>query len=102
MLPLASRTETLLRTLNAAARDYAPAAFSSSLSAEDMVVTHAVVSAGLEIEIFTLDTGRLHGDTLDLIGKIKSRYGYDVRVYTPQPEAVAQYIARHGRDGFYD
>lgn len=102
MSPLASRTEALLRTLAAAARDYAPAAFSSSLSAEDMVVTHAILSAGLDIEIFTLDTGRLHGDTLDLIGEIRRRYGCDIRVYTPHAAAVSRYIARHGRDGFYD
>ncbi|HEX2830442.1 MAG TPA: phosphoadenylyl-sulfate reductase [Burkholderiales bacterium] len=102
MSPLASRTEILARTLRDAARDHAPAAFSSSLSAEDMVVTDAILSAGIDIEIFTLDTGRLHGDTLELIQKIKQRYGYAVRVYTPQADAVAHYIARHGRDGFYD
>jgi phosphoadenosine phosphosulfate reductase len=102
MLSLASRSEELLRTLSAAARDHAPAAFSSSLSAEDMVVTDAILGAGLDIEIFTLDTGRLHGDTLALIGRIRARYGYDVRVYTPEPEAVARYVAMHGADAFYE
>ena len=46
---------------------YAPVALASSLSAEDMVLTDAIARADLPIEVFVLNTGRLHGDTLDLI-----------------------------------
>src|SRR4051812_18964271 len=98
---LSERTDALVRMLETAARDSAPAAFSSSLSAEDMVVTDAILKAGLAVEIFTLDTGRLHGDTLEVIEAIRRRYGYAVRVYKPDPAAVARYIGQHGRDGFY-
>jgi phosphoadenosine phosphosulfate reductase len=67
-----------------------------------MVVTDAILTAGLDIEIFTLDTGRLHGDTLALIGRIRARYAYDVRVYAPDPDAVARYVALNGADAFYE
>jgi phosphoadenosine phosphosulfate reductase len=97
----ATPPDLLLRALSAAARDHGPAAFSSSLSAEDMVITDTILTAGIDIEIFTLDTGRLHAETLEVLGAIRERYGYDVRVYTPQPDAVASYVERHGRDAFY-
>jgi phosphoadenosine phosphosulfate reductase len=100
-ISLSERSNALVSTLEAAARDHAPAAFSSSLSAEDMVVTDAILKAELPVEIFTLDTGRLHGDTLEVIEAIRRRYGYAVRVYKPDPAAVARYVGQHGRDGFY-
>ena len=100
--PLEHRTEELDRVLEHAAREHSPAAFASSLGAEDMVITHAILSRKLDIEIFTLDTGRLHADTLGLITAIQDRYGYEIRVVRPDPEAVAQYVVQHGRDAFYE
>ena len=43
-------------------------AFASSLGAEDQVLTHMIATAGLDIPIFTLDTGRLYPETYDLPG----------------------------------
>ncbi len=83
------------------AGDHSPAALASSLSVEDMVLTDLIARERLDIELFVLDTGRLHGDTLDLIGCIEHRYGTTLRVYRPQPAAVAEYVALHGRDAFY-
>ncbi len=56
----AIRVDKLVETLTRTAREHGPAAFSSSLSAEDMVITDVILTAGLDIEIFTIDTGRLH------------------------------------------
>jgi phosphoadenosine phosphosulfate reductase len=83
------------------AAQFAPVALASSLSAEDMVLTDAIARADLPIEIFVLNTGRLHGDTLDLVGKVRSHYGLAVKVYAPDPDAVSQYVRAHGRDAFY-
>ncbi len=83
------------------AQRYSPAALANSLQAEDMVLTHAIATAGLSIGIFVLDTGRLHAETLDLIDEIRDRYALDVEVYTPQAPAVANYVQFHGRDAFY-
>jgi len=96
------KTEELERVLERAAREHAPATFASSLGAEDMVITDAILRHRLPIEIFTLDTGRLHADTLALIPEIERRYGCAVRVYRPDPDAVTGYVNGHGRDAFYE
>jgi len=84
------------------ARDHHPATLASSLSVEDMLLTDLIGRERLPIEIFVLDTGRLHGDTLDLVGRIEQRYGLAVRIYQPLPQAVSTYVVRFGRDAFYE
>jgi phosphoadenosine phosphosulfate reductase len=91
----------LQETLADIAAQSSPAALASSLSAEDMVLTDAIARAGLPIEVFVLDTGRLHGDTLGLVAQVRKHYGIPVSIYAPDPDAVAQYVNRHGRDAFY-
>lgn len=99
---LAGRVADLEHLLGRIARDHAPSAFASSLSAEDMVITDLILRLGLGIEIFTLDTGRLHADTLNLVGAIREHYRYDLRVLRPDPAAVAEYVTWFGRDAFYE
>ena len=89
-------------TLEKIASEYSPAVFASSLAAEDMVLTDMILRQQLPISIFTLETGRLHPETLAMIDRIKATYGYDVTPYRPQPEAVNQYVESHGLNGFYD
>lgn len=84
------------------ASDLAPAVFASSLAAEDMVLTDLILRAKLPIGIFTLETGRLHAETLGMIDTIRKSYDYDVTPYRPDPIAVADYVAKHGLNGFYD
>ncbi len=64
----------LERLLVRVALEHAPSALASSLSAEDMVITDAILRHRLGIEIFTLDTQRLHADTLNVIAAIRRRY----------------------------
>ena len=92
----------LERLLVRVALEHAPAVLASSLSAEDMVITDTILRHGLNIEIFTLDTERLHADTLNVIAAIRERYRYDVRVFRPDPEAVSEYVVKFGRDAFYE
>ena len=83
------------------AQDWRPATLACSLSAEDAVLADLVGRAGLAIDLFVLDTGRLHGDTLALIGRLERRYGLAVRAYHPLAGAVSEYELRFGRNGFY-
>ena len=99
---LKRKTSELERLLVRVALEHAPAALASSLSAEDMVITDVVLRHGLGIEIFTLDTQRLHADTLNVIAAIRKRYGYDMHVFRPEPEAVTEYVVKFGRDAFYE
>jgi phosphoadenosine phosphosulfate reductase len=97
-----TRTEAARDLLARIARDHRPAALASSLSAEDMVLTDLIARHDLELEIFTLDTGRLHGDSLALLDRIRLRYGLDVRVIFPRQELVQDYVVGFGRDAFYE
>jgi len=99
---LEQKAADLGRLLARVALEHTPAALASSLSAEDMVITDAILRHRLGIGIFTLDTGRLHADTLDVIAAIRERYGYEVQVFRPDPAAAAAYVAEFGRDAFYE
>jgi phosphoadenosine phosphosulfate reductase len=87
--------------LRAIALEHAPAAFASSLGAEDMVLTDVILRAQISIEIFTLDTGRLHPETLELLDRVRERYGYAIRVYRPDEAAVDGYVREFGLDALY-
>jgi len=91
-----------LRTLERVASDFSPAVFASSLAAEDMVLTDLILKVGLPIAIFSLETGRLHAETLDMVAKVKATYGYDIALYHPRTAAVDAYVAQHGLNAFYD
>jgi phosphoadenosine phosphosulfate reductase len=99
---LAERIAALGALLARIAVELRPAALASSLSAEDMVLTDAILTAGLPIEIFTLDTGRLHGDTLAVIDAVKARYGHAIRIVRPDEREVAEYVRDHGLNAFYE
>ena len=76
--------------------------FASSLAAEDMLITHVILRRQLPITVFTLNTGRLHAETLGMLDSIKARYDYDVAQYAPQADAVEKYVAEHGANAFYE
>jgi phosphoadenosine phosphosulfate reductase len=99
--PLHGRTIELAFTLRKIAAENSPVVLASSLGAEDMVLTDVILRHDLDIGILTLDTGRLHPETLGLIDAIEHRYGYRLAVYFPQAEAVDEYVRAHGEDAFY-
>lgn len=92
----------LERALKAIAAQHDRPALSSSLSAEDMVITDVIARLNLPIDVFTLDTGRLHPETLDLVGITKVRYGLEIEVVKPNAAAVSDYVSTHGADAFYE
>jgi phosphoadenosine phosphosulfate reductase len=95
----AANVQRLLRNI---ARDYAPAVFANSLGAEDMVLTDMIFREGLDIGVFSLDTGRLPEETHALIAASEARYGRRIDIIYPRHEVVAQTVAVHGINGFYD
>lgn len=77
-------------------------AFASSLGLEDQAITHIIARNGLGIPVFTLDTGRLHDETYELIARTESRYGLRLRVYSPERDAVEEMVHTHGINLFRD
>ena len=99
---LDARVAAARQLLREIADDFSPAAFASSLGAEDMVLTDLIVHQRLEIEIFSLDTGRLPPETYDLIAEVKKHYGLALRLYTPRHDLVEAWTHEHGINAFYE
>lgn len=75
--------------------------FSSSLGQEDQVLTDIIARNKLNIDIFTIDTGRLFPETYDLLERTGYRYNININTYFPQAEAVQQFVNTQGINGFY-
>ena len=97
----APHVRSALALLRAAAAQ-GPAAFSTSLGAEDMVLLDLIRRHGLAIGMFTLDTGRLPEETYALLREVEERYGRCVAVLFPDARAVQDLVARDGTNGFRD
>jgi phosphoadenosine phosphosulfate reductase len=93
---------TLVSRLKEIAGEFGNIAFASSLGAEDMVVTDAILTADLPISIFTLDTGRLLRETQDLLERTRIRYSREVEIFRPDADEVARYVSAHGANAFYE
>src|SRR6267142_6683546 len=65
---------------------------SSSFSWEDQVLSHFVLDARLDIEIFTLDTGRLFPETYTVWSKTNDRYQTKIKAYYPIGDEVEKYV----------
>ena len=88
--------------LQSAATEHAGAIVqATSLGAEDMVLTDLIARHQLPIAVGTLDTGKLHAQTLALIPRIEARYGLSIERYAPLQEAVLHFVRRHGEEPMY-
>jgi phosphoadenosine phosphosulfate reductase len=102
MSDLAIRVRETEAILARIAAEFTPAVFASSLAAEDMVLTDLILKAKLPIGIFSLETGRLHPETLAVLDAVQAHYGYEIALFRPQTEAVDAYVAQNGLNAFYD
>lgn len=73
----------------------------SSLGVEDMVITDLIARHRLPIDIATLDTGKLHAETLGLLPAIESHYGLTVQVFQPRNDQVIEFVRREGDDAMF-
>jgi len=89
-------------TLEEIAAEFTPAVFASSLAAEDMVLTDLILRNQLNIGIFSLETGRLHAETLGMLDVVKNTYGTAITLFKPEAAAVDAYVQQHGLNAFYD
>jgi phosphoadenosine phosphosulfate reductase len=76
--------------------------FSTSLGYEDQVITDLILKNNLNVNIFTLDTGRLFSETYMTLQKTNNRYDTKIKVYYPQTQAVEDLVSTKGPLSFYD
>ncbi len=75
--------------------------YSNSLGAEAMVLTDIIATQLPEIDMFSIDTGRLYEETHELLEKLQRRYRRAIRVVYPDAAALERLVARQGVNGFY-
>ena len=76
--------------------------FSSSFSMEDQVISYEILSAGLPITIFTLDTGRLFEETYSVWSRTNEKYNTQIKGFFPDREALETFIDMKGPNSFYE
>ena len=75
--------------------------FSTSFGQEDQAITHAIATEKLEIEIFTLDTGRQFQESYELIDLTTKKYGIALKTYFPNTQKTEELVAQKGFHSFY-
>lgn len=78
------------------------AALSSSLGAEDQVLTDMILKIKKDSNIFTLDTGRLHPETYDVMDATNLKYGVKLNVFFPINSAVEELYESQGINGHFE
>ncbi|MDX8323166.1 phosphoadenylyl-sulfate reductase [Agrobacterium tumefaciens] len=78
------------------------AVFTTSLGIEDQVITAAIGTHRLPIDVVTLETGRLFKETVDLIEETEERFGIDIRRFRPEQDDLDAYAEKYGLNGFYE
>lgn len=77
-------------------------ALSSSLAAEDQTLTDIMLKQDKEARIFTLDTGRLHPETYDVMDATNLKYNIKIDVYFPNEQNVQELYKTQGVNGHYE
>ena len=88
---LAAKVEASLGLLRQGVRDHGRVVYASSLGAEAMVLTDLICIQVPEIDIVSIDTGRLPEETLILLERLERRYHRRIKLYYPDAQAVQDY-----------
>ena len=100
--PLKDRIEAAHVRLAVAVARHGRLTYSNSLGAEAMVLTDIIWQHFPQIEVFTIDTGRLPEETYNLVDRLQRRYARTLRVVYPDARDLERLVAAQGMNGFYD
>jgi phosphoadenosine phosphosulfate reductase len=75
--------------------------FTTSFGIEDQLVTHSICTQSLDIDIVTIDTGRLFPETYALWEETEARYARRIRAAYPQSAPLEALVEEQGVNGFY-
>jgi phosphoadenosine phosphosulfate reductase len=111
---LRERAADSISQLRRAVSEFKNVCYANSLGSESMVLTDLIWGAapemgqeigpniGQEIEIFSIDTGRLYPETYDLIDRLQQRYGRSLKIYYPTADDLEGWVGKNGINGFRD
>lgn len=99
---LAQQIQESVALLRTAVGRFGRVLYASSLGPEAIVLTDLICTEVPQIDIVTIDTGRLPEETLELLERLERRYQRRIQVYYPDAQAVERYVRQHGINGFYN
>jgi phosphoadenosine phosphosulfate reductase len=94
-LPVAERIAYLRRKLDGAI------VFTHGFGIEGQLIFHWICEQALDIDVVTLDTGRLFPETYTLWAETERRYGRRIRAIYPNGAALERLVAKQGIEGIY-
>jgi phosphoadenosine phosphosulfate reductase len=99
---LRARVEDSISRLQSAVAEFKNVCYANSLGSESVVLTDLIWGAVPQIDIFSIDTGRLYPETYELIERLQKRYGRALRIYYPDAAQLEGWVGKHGINGFRD
>lgn len=70
--------------------------------AEDVVLIDMALNIRKDIQIFCLDTGRLHPETYRFLEKVRKHYQIEIDVLSPNRDVLDEFVKRKGLFSFYE
>jgi phosphoadenosine phosphosulfate reductase len=70
--------------------------------AEDVVLIDMALQIRKDIQVFSLDTGRLHPETYRFIEQVRKHYGIAIELLTPDRDLLDTFVKEKGLFSFYE
>jgi phosphoadenosine phosphosulfate reductase len=70
--------------------------------AEDVILIDLALNIRKDIQVFSLDTGRLHPETYRFIEKVRQHYNIKIELLTPNRETLDALVKQKGLFSFYE
>jgi phosphoadenosine phosphosulfate reductase len=77
-----------------------PIVFTTSFGLEDQAITHAIFTSDLDIDIVSLDTGRLFPETYQVWSETEAKYAKRIKAYAPKGDLLERLVSDQGIFGF--
>ncbi len=70
--------------------------------AEDVVLIDMAVKIRPDIQVFSLDTGRLHAETYRFIDRVRNHYQIEIDILSPDYQILEPFVRSKGLFSFYE
>lgn len=70
--------------------------------AEDVVLIDLAAKLKKDIQVFSLDTGRLHPETYQFIDRVRKHYGITIEIMSPDAAQLEAFVKAKGLFSFYE
>lgn len=70
--------------------------------AEDVALIEMILNYRKDIDVFSLDTGRLHPETYRYIEKVRKHFGIPIQIISPDGDALRKLVTEKGLFSFYE